>query len=106
MMGEMASELIAVFLDDALKLLADLREAADQGDPERLQRAAHTLKSSSASLGAMTLSALCKELEAMGRAGTLKGTAERVAQVEAEYERVKAVLEDQTAPREQVAAAV
>jgi HPt (histidine-containing phosphotransfer) domain-containing protein len=100
MMGEVASELIAVFLDDALKLLADLREAVDQGDSEGLERAAHTLKSSSASLGAMTLSALCKELEAMGRAGTLEGTAAKVAQVEVEYERVKAALEEQTASTE------
>ncbi|HID64148.1 MAG TPA: response regulator, partial [Anaerolineae bacterium] len=94
MMGEAAPELIALFLDDALKLLVDLRETVAQGDAEGLQRAAHTLKSSGATLGAMTLSALCRELETMGRAGTLEGAAEKVAQVEAEYERVKAALEE------------
>jgi PAS domain S-box-containing protein len=95
-MGEAALELIGLFLGDASKLLAGLREAAARGEAEELQRAAHTLKSSSASLGAMVLSTLCRELEAMGRAGTLEGAAEKVSQVEAEYQRVKAVLEEQT----------
>jgi len=100
MMGEVASELIGLFLEDTPRLLADLREAVAQKDAERLQQAAHTLKSSSASLGAMGLSGLCRELEALGRAGTLEGAAEKVAQVEAEYERVKAVLEEQIASTE------
>jgi CheY-like chemotaxis protein len=94
MMGEVASELIGLFLEDTPNLLADLREAVAQGDAEGLEQAAHTLKSSSATLGAMTLSALCQELEVMGRAGTLEGAGEKVAQVEVEYERVKAALEE------------
>jgi len=93
MMGEAASELIGLFLEDTPNLLADLRGAVAQKDAERLQRAAHTLKSSSASFGAMGLSALCRELEVMGRAGTLEGVAKKVAQIEAEYERVKIALE-------------
>jgi signal transduction histidine kinase/DNA-binding response OmpR family regulator len=100
MMGEAATELVGLFLEDTPNLLADLREAVSQGGAEGLQRAAHTLKSSSASLGAMGLSTLCQELEGMGRAGTLEGAAEKVAQVEAEYERVKDVLEEQTVSTE------
>jgi PAS domain S-box-containing protein len=97
MMGEVASELIGLFLEDTPNLLAELRGAVGQKDAKGLERAAHTLKSNSATLGAMTLSALCQELEVMGRAGTLEGAAEKVAQVQAEYERVKAELEEQTA---------
>jgi HPt (histidine-containing phosphotransfer) domain-containing protein len=100
MMGEVASELIGLFLEDTPKLLADLRGAVVQKDAEGLERVAHSLKSSSATLGAMTLSTLCRELEVMGRAGTLEGAVEKVAQVEAEYERVKAALEEQTASTE------
>jgi CheY-like chemotaxis protein/HPt (histidine-containing phosphotransfer) domain-containing protein len=100
MMGEVASELIGLFLEDTPKLLADLRGAVVQKDAKGLERAAHSLKSSSATLGAMTLSALCQELEVMGRASTLGNAAEKVAQVEAEYERVKAALEEQTASTE------
>ena len=93
MMGESASELITLFLEDALELLAKMRESVAEGDAETLQRAAHTLKGNSATLGAMRLSGLCKELEFMGREGKLEGAVGKVAQIEAEYERVKAALE-------------
>ncbi|MCR4408183.1 MAG: Hpt domain-containing protein, partial [Anaerolineae bacterium] len=92
-MGEAGTELITLFLEETHDLLAKLREAVVQGDAERLRRVAHTLKGSSATLGAMTLSDLCKELEIMGRQGVLEGAADKVAQVEAEYERVKLALE-------------
>ncbi len=56
------------------------------------EQAAHMLKSSSATFGAMRLAALCLELEMMGRAGIFDGVAEKLEQVVTEYERVKAAL--------------
>jgi hypothetical protein len=41
----------------------------------------------------MTLSALAKELEMMGKAGVLDGAADKIARVEAEYAQVKDALE-------------
>lgn len=67
-------------------------QALEQKQGDSLRRAAHTLKGSSASLGAMTLASLCQELEALGKAGTMAGVAERIAQVETEYELVKIAL--------------
>ncbi|MEW6193400.1 MAG: Hpt domain-containing protein, partial [Bacillota bacterium] len=46
------------------------------------------LKSSSGNIGALTLAAICRELESMGRAGVIEGAAEKVARVEAEYAKV------------------
>lgn len=86
-------ELIDTFLGEAPQLLADMRQAVENEDAPLLRLAAHTLKSNSAEFGAMTLSSLCKQLEAMGKAGTLEGAAEMVTQAEAEYEQVKAALE-------------
>ncbi|MCA0241020.1 MAG: Hpt domain-containing protein [Proteobacteria bacterium] len=43
--------------------LADIEQAATTGDADRLSRAAHTLKSSSAAIGAMDFSQRCAELE-------------------------------------------
>ena len=87
------ADLIDTFLDDAPQLLADMHDAAEQGDAERLRIAAHSLKSNSADFGATSLYNSSKELEAMGKAGALAGAAELVAQAETEYERVKAALE-------------
>ncbi len=92
MLGEDAPELIDTFMEDATRLLGEMGAAVEQGDAEKLERAAHALKGSSATLGAVPLSALCQELESMGRAGGLDGAAEGLAQAEAEYERVRAAL--------------
>lgn len=87
------AELITSFLTSAPPLLADLRQGLAQGDAPKLRMAAHTLKSTSADFGALTLSGYCKELEALGKAGALAGTEGLIAQVEAEYARVKPALE-------------
>ncbi|HEY9830916.1 MAG TPA: Hpt domain-containing protein, partial [Stenomitos sp.] len=62
-------------------------------DAQALRQSAHTLRSSSANLGAMNLSHLCKELERIGRAGTTTDASEWIVQVEAEYEKVKVALQ-------------
>jgi CheY-like chemotaxis protein/HPt (histidine-containing phosphotransfer) domain-containing protein len=86
-------EMFETFLADAPGMLAEMRQALEQGDAATLRRAAHTLKSNSADFGAKALSDLCRELEMMGKAGTLDGAVEKVTSVEAEWGRVRAVLE-------------
>jgi CheY-like chemotaxis protein len=91
--AEFLVELIDAFLEDAPQLLADMRQAVEQGDAAGLRLAAHSLKSNSADFGAIALSNLCRELEGMGKAGTIDGATELVARAEAEYQQVKAALE-------------
>jgi len=88
------AEMIETFLEDAPRLLADMRQALAQGDAAGLRLAAHSLKSNSADFGAMTLSGICRELEGIGKAGALIGADELISQAEAEYEGVKAALEN------------
>ncbi len=91
--SEMLIEVIDSYLEDAPKLLHTISTAIAQGDAAALRQAAHTLNSTSATLGATTLSKFCKELEAIGRAGTVEGASERLPQLAAESERVKAALQ-------------
>ena len=86
-------ELIDTFLADAPQMLSDMRQALEDGDAVVLRRAAHSLKSNSAEFGGMGLSDFCRELEEMGKAGTLDEAVELVTQVEAEYEKMKVALE-------------
>lgn len=44
-----------------------IREAVHKGNNSALREAAHSLKTASANLGANELSALCRELEDLGR---------------------------------------
>src|SRR5215210_5945336 len=87
------AELIDSYFDDTPRQLALMRRALEVGDAEELRRAAHTLKSNSANFGAMTLSSICKELEALGKRGELTGAAEQIEQIETEYTRVRYALQ-------------
>ncbi|HLF26009.1 MAG TPA: response regulator [Anaerolineae bacterium] len=85
-------ELLDIFFSDTPRLLADLRQAADADDALALHHAAHTLKSTSASLGARVLSQLSAELETDARTGRLKDPCAKVTRLAAEYESVKRAL--------------
>ena len=52
---------------------AQLAEARQKNDMQSVRHAVHTLKSSSASIGALRLSRLCAEIEAAVRQETLTG---------------------------------
>ena len=91
--SEVLSGLVRTFLQDAPQLIATVRRGLEDGSPETVQRAAHTLKSTGATFGALGLTELCSRLEALGRAGTLEGAGEVAGQVEAEYEKVRAWLD-------------
>jgi HPt (histidine-containing phosphotransfer) domain-containing protein len=86
-------ELIDSFLEEAPQLLAELGQFVKEGDAAGVRRVGHSLKSNGTDFGAATFSDLCKELEMMGKSGTLDGAADLSVRVVAEYERVKAALE-------------
>jgi CheY-like chemotaxis protein len=65
------SRLIALYRDDSSQLLADLDSAMKTGDAEGVARAAHTLKSSSANLGATNVAAIARQIEHAARGGDL-----------------------------------
>ena len=66
------NKIIGLYLDSSPELLQKLRDAIAGEDAGALRQAAHSLKSSSANLGATRLAALCKELEQRGREGRLE----------------------------------
>jgi HPt (histidine-containing phosphotransfer) domain-containing protein len=64
-------ELIDTYLTDAAQHVAEVETAIDGSDATALVRPAHTLKSSSATLGAARLAATARRLEMAGRAEAL-----------------------------------
>jgi CheY-like chemotaxis protein len=77
-------------MDTALARLHHV--AVDNNEAMVLQRSAHTLKSTSATLGATHLAELCGDLEALKPMGNLAEATAMVSQIETEYEKVKAAL--------------
>lgn len=91
--GDETARIITVFLEDAPRLISTLEKAAAIPDLDAMRDAAHTLKSSSANVGAMALSAAAKRVELGARARKLERPAVAVALVIAEYARARMALQ-------------
>ena len=89
---EPVRDLIESYLTEAPISLSRVRSAIERGSGTDLARAAHSLKSSSAMLGAKTVSLLAIELETIGRSGSLKGASERLAAMSQLFPRVEQAL--------------
>ena len=85
-------ELIDLFLQDAPTRMEEIQRGLDQGDIRLLERAAHTLKSSSANIGALTLSELCRSMEERARHNENVGLAELFDRSRQLWPRVEAAL--------------
>ena len=92
MLGDEVERLIDVFLDDTPRLVQALENAAAGPDYDALRDAAHSLKSSSANLGAMSLSAAAKRVELAAREKSLERPAVAVALIANEFARVKQLM--------------
>ena len=69
-----------------------LRDAAESHDYESVHYVAHTLKSSSAYLGATHLAALFIEIEALAKANSLDLVKGMLPEVFSEFDRVRQAL--------------
>ncbi len=85
-------ELIDAYLDDSPNLIKQMHSGLAAGDIEFVRRAAHSLKSNSASFGGKRLSDASRELEMVANGGTLEGAAPKLVVIEAEYQELSALL--------------
>ena len=92
-LGGEVDRIIALYLEDAPRLIAQLERAVVGNDPIALRVAAHTLKSSSANVGATTLSEAARDLEHGARDGTLAKPEALVARIVGEFARVRTALQ-------------
>jgi CheY-like chemotaxis protein len=90
--GEVSFENGGVKVDAAA--LENLRELGgdDFLDADELRRAAHTLKSNGATLGAAGFSELCRALEQRAKSGRLEDASELVGRIEQEYRALEEAL--------------
>ena len=92
-LGSEVDKIITLYLEDAPRLIAQLERAVVGNDPIALRVAAHTLKSSSANVGATTLSEAARDLEHGARDGTLAKPEALVARIVGEFAQVRAALQ-------------
>lgn len=90
--GEFLREIVSIYVEDTPKRIADLKACLASGDAVTFTRAAHTIKGSSANVGAQVLRGIAERLEVISRKEGLGGVSGLIAECEAEFERVKAEL--------------
>lgn len=81
--ASMIAELLPLFRQEAPRLIQSARNALAQYDAETLSRTAHTLRGSSATVGARTVAELCLQLEKCSKAGDLESAEMIFWQIEA-----------------------
>ncbi len=96
----LVAKVIAAYVDDTPAHLQTLRRAIAGLDAGCVRKVAHSLKSSSANVGAESLAQMCKEMETLGRADTTVGAAVILIDMEQEFQAVRhslsAILEKET----------
>jgi CheY-like chemotaxis protein/HPt (histidine-containing phosphotransfer) domain-containing protein len=90
---DLLKTLVTLYFSEAPKILKTLDDAVQRKDTQEIRKAAHTLKSSSASVGALNLASLLAEAERRGREDRTEGVEGVLAQINEEYEAVKYALE-------------
>jgi HPt (histidine-containing phosphotransfer) domain-containing protein len=79
------------------RLLPQLQQARNTADAAGVRLVAHTLKSSSATIGAVQLSKVCAEVEAMAHESRLDAAASGIEQILSEAQSVREALRELTA---------
>jgi HPt (histidine-containing phosphotransfer) domain-containing protein len=90
---DIVAELAGMFLEDARSRLDAVEEALQKGDAPAVERAAHTLKGGSGSMGAKGMSGLCAQLEDVGASGDLSQGTQLLGRIREELGRVERALE-------------
>ena len=84
---ERVGQLVDLFLESSSGRIADLRAGLMDGEAQRIERAAHSLKSSAGNLGASRLHFLAAQIEELAAGGlspSLKELVEDIARIHGE----------------------
>ena len=86
--AQLVKRVLVTYQASLAKLVGELQLARAEGAWDQVSRVAHTLKSSSASIGALALSGLCADIERLLRAGDSASALPLLEKFQAEVARV------------------
>jgi len=90
---QLAQRMLALFLEHTPKRLEALRVGLQEGDLESVQRAVHSLKSTSGHLRLMTMQELAGNIERLAMAEQCEAIAGPLHDLEAAFARIAPILE-------------
>jgi HPt (histidine-containing phosphotransfer) domain-containing protein len=88
------AELYAMYVDDTSKRLKELRRAVSAGDLDRCRRTGHTLKGSSANIGAPHMREIAAELESTDASAGNGHVARLIDALESEFKRAECYINE------------
>ncbi len=97
---EAVAQVVHRFLTNVADLEQTMRRAVEAGDAAALERAAHSLKGSSGTLGAGRLQEICRRLEEGAEEGTVDGAESGLAELDREMRRIRRQLSPHLGDRE------
>jgi HPt (histidine-containing phosphotransfer) domain-containing protein len=91
--ADFITELVQAYLQETPQLITALQQAFTAGDRDSFRRAAHSIKSTSNSFGALEFGSLARELEMIGKDGQLDSAKGKLEQLVNGFSDVKLSLE-------------
>lgn len=82
LMGDAFNMLIETYITDSSNIITNLRKEKSSNNAAEVHRLAHSLKSSSANLGAQNISDIAKQLELEAKEGNLANADGYINQIE------------------------
>ena len=82
------SEVVATFVEETPRMIADVREAVAGKDPYRVRFAAHSLRGALLTVSAEPAAAVANRLEQLGAQGDLANAEQELSELEAELHRL------------------
>lgn len=92
---ELVETIVDLFVEECPGWLAEIVEAVEHGDPERICASAHALKGAAGNLSAQSVTAAAARLEHLGLEGNLPVCAAACADLSAECNRLLSTLRQQ-----------
>jgi histidine phosphotransfer protein HptB len=92
LMDELMPELIEVFFEDSISRMGQLKHSLSSHDEQQIRQTAHSLKGSSATLGMLSFSSLCAQLEMVAKVEDWENIPALVSQVGLEFNQIQSAL--------------
>ena len=96
MMGDNSSvclhEIVYAYIEEATAIIQQIEISAQQTDAEGASKSAHSLKSSSAAIGAQAVSKLCDHIEQFGSAGNIDSIRLLLPQLQTKHQQTVSAL--------------
>ncbi|MFK8066662.1 MAG: response regulator [Gammaproteobacteria bacterium] len=82
---DILKKIVGLYFENSKKIVDEIEKAVNEKDAKKIRSAAHSLKSSSANLGAEDLANLCKEMELSGKENQLDSIDKMLIELKQNY---------------------